>query len=201
MGGRVRRRWFGFAVLCLVAAGVLTAPAGADPVMAGQAAGPEASAPMTKSRLIQRPIPRVCDFRAARYVDGVHPDSPAAFDAIAEIVGAGFSAGSFRLQAKVGDFTGNGVADGVMVVECTFGGNTVYFNAFAYRSDGTRLGRLPVERYSPPSAYPPAYPTVSIRNGRIHLSVQTWRPADPHCCPSRTTTLHLRWTGLKFVPV
>ncbi len=182
---------------CVAVVTLLGSTAGATPA---DRADPEASAPMTVSRLVNRPIPPVCDFPAARYIDGVHPASPGPFDAFAEIVGAGWSAGQFPLQAKVGDFTGNGVADGVMVVECTHGGNTVFFNAFAYRSDGTRLGRLPVERFSPPSAWPAAYPTVSISNGKIHLTVRTWRPADAHCCPSRTTTLHLRWTGLKFVP-
>lgn len=164
------------------------------------AAAPEASDPMTPDRLAVRPIPRVCNFRAARYVDGVHPDAPDRFGGFAEIVGAGNSDGRFPLQAKVGDFTGNGVADGVIVTMCTFGGNGIFFNAFAYRSDGTRLGRLPVERYSPPSLFAPEYPTVSISDGKIHLTVRTWRSTDAHCCPSRTTTLHLRWTGLRFVP-
>lgn len=182
---------------CVVVSALLVP---AVPTATAEAVEPEASAPMTVDRLVNRPIPGVCDFPAARYVDGVHPASPGEFDSFAEIVGAGWSTGQFPLQAKVGDFTGNGVADGVLVVECTYGGNTVFFNAFAYRSDGTRLGRLPVERHSPPSAWPAAYPTVSIRNGKIHLTVRTWRPTDAHCCPSRTTTLHLRWTGLKFVP-
>ena len=161
----------------------------------------EVTGPMTVARLKVRPIPAVCDFRAARYVDGVHPDSPGPYYSFAEIVGAGDTAGRFNLQAKVGDLTGDGVADGVIVTACTYGGNWVYFNAFAYRSDGTRMGRLPVESYIASVGFEPTYPTVSITNREARLRVNAYRRGDAHCCPSITTNLRLRWNGSRFVRV
>lgn len=163
--------------------------------------GAETSGPMTVSRLKLRPIPAVCGFRKARYVNGVHPDSPGPYGELAEIVGAGALTGRFNLQAKVGDLTGDGVADGVIVTACTTGGNSVYFNAFAYRSDGTRIGRLPVESYVPTAGYNLQYPTASISNREVRLRVLSFRATDPHCCPSITTNLRLRYNGSRFVRV
>ena len=161
----------------------------------------ETTGPMTVARLKVRPIPAVCDFRAARYVDGVHPDSPGTYNSFAAIVGAGDTAGRFNLQTKVGDLTGDGVADGVIVTACTYGGNSVYFNAFAYRSDGTRIGRLPVERYVTTAGYNLQYPTASITNREVRLTVASFRATDAHCCPSITTNLRLRYNGTSFVRV
>jgi len=162
---------------------------------------PEGAVPMTVRRLKNRPVPVVCDFRAARYVNGVHPDSPRPDYAEAFFVGAGGSAGDFNLQAKVGDLTGDGVADGVIVTLCSYGGTRYYYNAFAYRSDGTRMGRLPVESYIASVGFEPTYPTVSITNREARLRVNAYRRGDAHCCPSITTNLRLRWNGSRFVRV
>lgn len=159
---------------------------------------PRASEPMTVERLLTRPIPKVCGFRAARYVDGVHPDAPGPDFSFASVVGAGDDQ-SRPLQAHVGELTGNGVDDGLMVVACTYGGNDVHFNVIVYRSDGRRLGRVPVERYVSTTFWAPAYPEASIRNGKIRIEVSTWRGNDAHCCPSVHMTLRFRWNGLKFV--
>lgn len=159
------------------------------------------SEPMTVERLMSLRVPRVCDFRGAVYVDGVHPDSPGPWGNLAEVVGARSSAGGFPLQAHVGDLTGNGVADGLMVIECTMGASGYVNNAFVYRSDGHRIGRIPVERFVPSAGYPPLYPEASIRNGKIRMTVDSYAPGDAHCCPSITTNLRLRWNGLRFVRV
>ena len=185
--------------LCLAVAVVAAAQ---SPSSAQVQPGEErASEPMTVERLMSLKVPRVCDFRGAVYVDGVHPDSPGPWGSFAEVVGAGNSAGRFPLQAHVGDLTGNGVADGLMVTMCTYGTNNVFFNAFVYRSDGHRIGRIPVEQFVPSVGYPPLYPQARIRNGTIRMTVATFGPNDAHCCPSITTNLRLRWNGLRFVRV
>lgn len=159
------------------------------------------SEPMTVERLMALKVPRVCDFRGAVYVDGVHPDSPGPWGNLAQVVGAGGSAGRFPLQAHVGDLTGNGVADGLMVIECTMGASGYVNSAFVYRSDGHRIGRIPVERFVPSFGYAPIYPEATIRNGTIRMTVASFGPDDAHCCPSITTHLRLRWNGLRFVRV
>lgn len=190
MGGRRFRRVTAVVLAVVVGCGVTpwTSPA------LGAA---RASEPMTVERLLTQRIPKACAFRAAVYVDGAHPDSPGPDFSFAEVVGAGNI--DFPLQAHVGDFTGNGVADGVMDVICTYGGNNIVFNVFAYRSDGRSLGRVPVERYVPTTFWSPQYPEVSIRNGKIRIAVDTWAPGDSHCCPSISRFLRFRWDGLRFV--
>ena len=114
---------------------------------------------------------------------------------------AGWSAGSLPLQAKVGDVTGDGVDDGLMVVYCTYGSNGVYFNVFVYRSDRRLLGRLPVERYVHTDSYAPQYPRAKIIDGTIRTTVHSWDADDAHCCPSIVTRLRFRWNGSRFVRV
>ena len=173
---------------------------GAGPEVAGgtqeQARDPE---PMTVDRLLTLRVPAVCDFRAAHYVDGVHPDSPGPYFSIAEVVGAGDSAGFLPLQAKVGDVTGDGVDDGLMVVECTYGGNNVFFKLFVYRSDRRLLGRIPVERYVHSDIWAISYPKAKISDGTIRTTVHSWDADDAHCCPSIVTRLRFRWNGSRFV--
>ena len=201
----------GRTALCLVVlAATLTAGAQV-PVAAQDAAAPEITGgtqaqvrdpePMTVDRLLTLRVPAVCDFRAAHYVNGVHPDSPGPYESIAEIVGAGGTAGLLPIQAKVGDVTGDGVDDGLMDVLCTPGGNNVHFNVFVYRSDRRLLGRLPVERYVHTDSWAISYPRANISNGTIKTTVRTWRPSDSHCCPSIVTRLRFRWNGSRFVRV
>ncbi len=194
-------RHVGALALCLCLAVAVVAGAQSPSSAQGQTGEERASEPMTVERLMSLKVPRVCDFRGAVYVDGVHPDSPGPWGSFAEIVGPGNSAGRFPLQAHVGDLTGNGVADGLMVTVCSYGTNSAFFNAFVYRSDGHRIGRIPVERFVPSVNYPPAYPVASIRNGTIRMTVTSYGPNDAHCCPSITTHLRLRWNGLRFVRV
>ena len=199
----------GRTALCLIVlAATLTAVAQV-PVAAQDGPGPEVaggtraqvvdSEPMTVDRLLTLRVPAVCDFRAAHYVNGVHPDSPGPYDSFAEVVGAGYSADYFPIQAHVGDLTGDGVSDGLMVVECTYGGNGVVFNIFVYRSDRRLLGRIPVERYVHTDSYAPQYPKAKIINGTIRTTVHSWDADDAHCCPSIVTRLRFRWNGSRFV--
>lgn len=188
-------------LLSLLVIGPLS-PSGASDTAPAPVPSPEpASAPMTVERLMARPIPSVCAFPAARYVDGVHPDSPGQFGEMAEVVGAGPLSPSFPLQAKIGDVTGNGVADGLLVTMCTYGGNAIENDIFVYRSDGHRLGRLPVERHVSSYIWAPNYPKANIVDGVIRVKVFSWRNGDAHCCPSVTTNLRFRWTGLRFIRV
>ncbi len=201
----------GRAALCtIVLAATLTVGAQV-PVAAQDAAAPEVaggsevqvveSEPMTVDRLLTLRVPGVCDFRAAHYVDGVHPDSPGPYDSFAEVVGAGDSAGFLPLQAKVGDVTGDGVDDGLMDVLCTYGGNNVFFNIFVYRSDRRLLGRIPVERYVHTDIWAISYPKAKISDGTIRTTVYSWDADDAHCCPSIVTRLRFRWNGSRFVRV
>lgn len=175
------------ALLCIVAAatqGTGTADSKTGPQ-------PE-TAPMTLERLATRRIPGVCDFPAAVYVNSVHPDSPGPDSSVAQVV-----------RSKLGDLNGNGIDDGVIDVMCTYGGNGIVFNLFAYRANGGRFGeRIPVERFAVNyGPFPPQYDRVQIVDNEIRTVVHTWRSTDAHCCPSIVTRLHLRWNGRTFVRV
>ncbi len=187
--------------LCLATAVVAGAQSPSSAQSEPDAVEVRVSAPMTVERLMSLKVPRVCDFRGAVYVDGVHPESPRPLGTFAEVVGAGDSAGRYPLQAHVGDLTGNGVADGLMVIECGFGVSGYLNRVFVYRSDGHRIGRIPVEQFVPSVEFPALYREANIRNGTIEITVESYRPFDAHCCPSITTNLRLRWNGLRFVRV
>lgn len=147
---------------------------------------------MTLERLANVRIPGVCDFPAAVYVDGTHPDSPGPDFSFAQVV-----------RSRVGDLNGNGTDDGVVDVMCTYGGNNVVFNLFAYRANGTRFGgRIPVEQFVVNHGFwSPQYDRFHIADDQIVVTVHTWRANDSHARPTIITRLHLRWTGLKWVKV
>ncbi len=190
-------------VVLLVTTLVVVGVVGTSQAMVGRQrdGAAEVAAPMTVRRLKNSVVPAVCDFRAARFVNGVHPDSPRPDYAEAYILGAAGTGGDGPLQAKVGNLTADSVADGVILTLCTYGGTAYYFNAFAYRPDGTRMGRLPIERYIASVDFPPIYGNVSITNREVRLRVWSFRRGDAHCCPSITTNLRLRWNGSRFVRV
>lgn len=141
-------RCVGALALCLCLAATVVAGAQSPSSAQGQSGEARASEPMTVDRLMSLKVPRVCDFRGAVYMDGVHPDSPGPWGSSAEVVGAGNSAGRFPLQAHVGDLTGNGVADGLMVIECTMGASGYLNNAFVTDDFSARSGG-PAEALDP----------------------------------------------------
>ncbi len=79
--------------LCLATAVVAGAQSPSSAQSEPDAVEVRVSAPMTVERLMSLKVPRVCDFRGAVYVDGVHPESPRPLGTFAEVVGAGDSAG------------------------------------------------------------------------------------------------------------
>lgn len=152
--------------------------------------------PMTGIRLRSVTIPSVCGMRRARLVNGVHPDSAVYPEdgPAAGIWGLGIDTG--RVATYVGDVTGDGVKDGMIIVGCQFSAASSYITsrAFVYRSDGKYLGVLPVGRNIPPSWAPYEFDrsATTIIGGTIKVRVWSFRPSDPHCCASILTVLRFR---------
>jgi len=156
---------------------------------------------ITRADLLSAPIPSVCGMRATRLVDGVHPDSDTYPDPgpAAAIFGHGFLTGAPE-KIRTGDFTGDGVADGLIVVGCNQSAGSSYINsrAFAYGPNGRFLGHVPVAGHVPRSWAPFEFGRTVIVHGTIRLQVWTFRPSDPHCCASVLTRLWFRWRNGSF---
>ena len=97
------------AVVALVLSTALAVPAEAT----------ETENRITRADLLAAPIPSVCGMQPTHLVDGVHPDSDTFPDPgpAAAIFGHGFLTGAPQ-KIRTGDFTGDGVADGLIVVGC-----------------------------------------------------------------------------------
>jgi subtilisin family serine protease len=156
---------------------------------------------ITRADLLAAPIPSVCGMPPTHLVDGVHPDSDTFPDPgpAAAIFGHGVLTGAPE-KVRKGDFTGDGVADGLIVVGCnqTSGSSYITSRVFAYASDGHFLGHVPVTGHVPPSWAPFEVGRTVIVDGTIRLQVRTFRPSDPHCCASVLTRLWFRWGNGAF---
>ncbi len=157
---------------------------------------------ITRADLLAAPIPSVCGMQPTHLVDGVHPDSDTFPDPgpAAAIFGHGFLTGAPQ-KIRTGDFTGDGVADGLIVVGCnqTSGSSYITSRVFAYRPNGRFLGHVPVTGHVPPSLVAPfQVGRAVIVDGTIRLQVWTFRRSDAHCCPSVLTRLWFRWHNGSF---
>jgi hypothetical protein len=180
------------AVVALVLSTALAVPAGAS----------EAANRITRADLLAAPIPSVCGMQPTHLVDGVHPDSDTFPDTgpAAAIFGHGFLTGAPQ-KMRTGDFTGDGVADGLIVVGCNQTNQSGYITSrvFTYRPNGTFLGHVPVTGHVPPSRGAPfEVGRAVIVDGTIRLQVWTFRRSDAHCCPSVLTRLWFRWHNGSF---
>lgn len=165
-------------------------------------AGP--ATPMTRVRLLSVVVPPLCGLPRARLVDGVHPLDTGLYGPWAAIVGYRPGGDDERPETVIGDLNGDGVADGLIILACSPGGNGYAEKALAYRSDGHLLGLIPVPRHVPPSQFAIGFDHhwTAIIGGTVRLRVYSHRPNDSSCCPSRVTVLRFRWTaaGFQLVP-
>ena len=165
----------------------------------------EATAPenrIGRADLLAAPIPSVCGMPPTHLVDGVHPDSDTFPDPgpAAAIFGHGFLTGAPQ-KIRTGDFTGDGVSDGLIVVGCNQTNQSSYITSrvFTYRPNGSFLGHVPVTGHVPPSRVAPfQVGRAVIVDGTIRLQVWTFRRSDAHCCPSVLTRLWFRWHNGSF---
>lgn len=163
-------------------------------------------APMTVSRLLASRVPAssYCRMPAATLVNGVHPGSHVYPDPGPAGAIAGYGWDPFGRGTFLGDLTGDGIADGLIVYRCTFhnGGNNVIFYMFAYGANGASLGEVRFRDHLPSSTGTyPGYPdtsTIQIVNEEIKFTAGWYRQSDAHCCPSGRTDLRFRWTPSGF---
>lgn len=200
----------GVAVVLLASVLVVATVAGpasaSDPVQAeretvdGPGRGPGADDPMTRARLLSVVVPSVCGLPRARLVGGVHPVAPRPYGPWAAIVGYRPWADNERPETHIGDIIRDDVADGLIILACSPGGNGYFEKALAYRSDGHFLGAVPVLRHIPPSPYAIGFDHdwTAIIGQAIRLRVHSFGPYDAHCCPSVVTGLRFRWVDGRF---
>jgi len=158
---------------------------------------------MTHRRLLSVVAPSLCRLPRARLRRGVHPLSqtyPQTGPAAA-IIGYGrFQYG--EPATRLGDLNGDHVADGLIVMACVFESqsNYSYEHVFAYRANGTFMGRIPISRNIPPSwaQYIVDLDQTGIRSQTVRVRVRHYRDGDAHCCPSRTSNLRFRWVNGRF---
>lgn len=148
---------------------------------------------LTVDELLNLKIPtqEVCELPKVAWVDGIHPDSGTdttgyGFNSVAEVVGV---EGDEELQAQVGDLTGDGADDGVVITSNFCGGSTFYSDAYAFDADGSLLGKLPTTGQ---------LENLSIVDGGIELDTLTLGPSDPRLDPSVRTHVRFEWNGSEF---
>ena len=156
---------------------------------------------ITRADLLAAAIPSVCGMRTTHLVNGAHPDSDIFPDPgpAAAIFGHGFLTGAPE-KLRTGDFTGDGVTDGLIVVGCNQSSGSSYITsrAFAYRPNGRFLGHVPIAGHVPRSWAPFEVGRTVIADDTIRLQVWTFRPEDPHCCASVLTRLWFHWRNGSF---
>ena len=158
----------------------------------------------------------VCDLEPARFEDGVHPGSGPAEVGIGvtvpisvQVVGAkgGEEAGGLsqgELEAAVGDLTGDGVADGAVIVGEYCGGasGTVFYATYAFDSSGKSLGTVPVDVNEPGATFPAVHSDLEIVDGGIELDGLGYTAAASHVDgPSIEEHLRFEWNGSEFEQV
>ncbi len=158
-----------------------------------QAAGGGGGDGLTVDKLLNLKIPTqdVCELPLVPWVDGIHPDSGTdttgfGFDSVAEVVGA---EGDEELQAQVGDLTGDGADDGVVITSNFCGGSIFYSDAYAFDAGGSLLGRLPTTGQ---------LENLEVVDGGVELDTLTLGPSDPRLDPSVRTHVRFEWDGSQF---
>ena len=150
--------------------------------------GSTTAIPVTVDQLASAEVPSLCGFPPGQLVDGSYPG----LDPVLE----GSASASLAI---VGDFTDDGVDDGLMITSCNNGGTAFANQALTY-SDGAFLAEVPVEDGVPPgSPYGVAFDTARIVDGTIEVDALTWTASDAHCCPSLSQTVRFQWDGTQFV--
>jgi hypothetical protein len=160
------------------------------------------SGSLTIQQLLNLTIPvEFCALPTVPWKNGVNPgpgtpQGPG--EPRAEVVGVegGFSGG--KLQAVIGDVTGDGIAEGVLTTIEVCGASGHFGATYVFNAEGKLLATLPAA-VNEGGAYEESHKDLRIANGGIELTVTGYASGDAHCCPSITRRARYEWNGSEFV--
>lgn len=99
--------------------------------------------------------------------------------------------------SALGDLDGDGIGDGVMVLESDPGGSGVFFDLVAaLNRNGEPVTLAPV-----PLGDRVEVNELTLEDGSVLVSLTKHGPDDPQCCPTLDVTLEYRLSGDRLVSV
>jgi hypothetical protein len=111
------------------------------------------------------------------------------------------------VQTIYGDFTRDHVQDVAVVLGCSSaeGGNLSGSEIQVFTRDAKPVQRLIAPGVQAHDSYPPSFDLTNLfdsnfdRGGdNLVTGVVSWKPNDPHCCPSVNTVYRWIWNGRGF---
>ncbi|OZC59779.1 hypothetical protein CH267_06740 [Rhodococcus sp. 06-621-2] len=152
----------------------------------------EAATPgLQRSQLLTVPVPELCGHEPGRLVNGTMPlINP--IDGYVSIAPSNIDRTSDELLTAVGDLTGDGVADGAIVTECTAGGVGWPATVQLYTEGPTLLGGVDLGDITGGREYVRSF---RITDGVVRVQWMTNSETDFACCPSVPVQADLRWDG------
>lgn len=158
----------------------------------------ESDAPMPglqRNQLLSIPVPELCGHDAGMLVNGTMPLlNP--IDGYVSVAPSYVDRTSDQLLTAVGDLTGDGVADGAVVTECTAGGVGWPATIQLYTEGPTLLGGVDL---SDVTGGREIVKSLSIADGVVRAQWMTNSETDGACCPSVPVDADLRWDGSSVV--
>jgi hypothetical protein len=107
-----------------------------------------------------------------------------------------------------GDFTRDHVQDVAVVLGCAsaVGGNQTGSEIQIFTRDAKPVMRLIAPGARANASFPPSFDLTNLFNSKLAPSggdnlvtgVVSWKPTDPHCCPSVHTVYRWVWNGRGF---
>lgn len=127
-------------------------------------------------------LPAMCDLPAAVWIADQHPQSN---------TDTGLGLIERRVEA---DITGDGEPEFLLQTLCSYGGNLAMRAVYVVSSDGSFLGRLPIEENASSDRHIGAIRVDAVDpDATINVTAAGFAEGDPNCCPSVETFLKFRW--------
>ena len=142
---------------------------------------------------------------AAKWKDGVHPDSTTApstagvrFAAVFGADPVGNAPPGTKPETAVGDLTGDGLDEGVVArgaLSCGGSCTSLAADLVVFGPRGDAIDVIPVEVGSATAGVS----DLRIADGAIELTATGYAPSDPTCCPSLEVSKRYKWNGSDLV--
>jgi len=151
-------------------------------------------APLTRDAILSAPVPSVCGHPAGRLTNGELLGIPQDEGSVG--LGDATYGGHHNTYIAIGDLDGDGIPEGVAIVNCSTGGNGVLSEAYAWRSGPTLIGRVPFDAQKLSATGTMAgVSSVAIDNEVLEVGGFAYKANDSHGGPSIVITRRYRLTS------